>query len=60
MFSTRYMFDHYESRSKYNELISELESLGVKTNGKLTEIENMVDNIKQNFLMEYKSGSILT
>jgi len=54
------MLDDYESKSKFNELVSELESLGVKTNGKLTKIENMVDNIKQNFLMEYKSGSILT
>jgi len=50
----------YESTSKYHELVTELESLGMKTNGKLTEIENIVDNIKQNFLAEYKSGSVFT
>lgn len=57
------MFEAYESRSSYNELISELESLGIGTNkpklndlNDLYEIGNLVDNIKQKYIKEYKSA----
>jgi len=60
------MFDDYESRFNCNNLLSELESLGTNNKQKLNdlynsyEIESLVDNIKQNFLRDYKSGSIFT
>lgn len=57
------MFEAYECRSSYNELISDLESLGIGTNKRklndlndLYEIGNLVDNIKQKYIKEYKSA----
>ena len=62
------MFDSYESRDNYNELMSELESLGVGNTSKPKlndlndsyEIGNLVDNIKQKYIKEYKSASIVS
>ena len=51
---------------KYGWWISELNSLGINTEAKdeeLTDIkalEDLTDNIKQNFIHEYKNRSIMT
>jgi hypothetical protein len=48
-----------------NDSISELESLGVSTPklneiNDLDEIRNLVENLKQMYLQEYKSASVFT
>jgi hypothetical protein len=49
-----------KSQSEHNYMLTELESLGIKrevlqdSNG-MNEIENLVDNIKQTYIQDYRS-----
>ncbi len=49
-----------ETRSELNYLVNELESLGIRRENlhepnDIHEIENLVDNIKQTFIQDYRS-----
>jgi hypothetical protein len=48
-------------QSEYNYLLSELDSLGIRRDNlhesnDINEIENLVDNIKQNYIQDYRSS----
>ena len=56
------MADKNEYPEKYGWWISELNSLGINTDSKneestdLPALENLTDDIKQNFIRDYKTG----
>jgi hypothetical protein len=57
--------ENYNTSFKFNELASELRSLGLRTSNlnelnDIYELENLVDNLKQTLYVEYKSTSIFT
>ncbi len=55
------MADKNEHPEKYGWWISELNSLGINTDGKnekstdVQGLENLTDNVKQNFIRDYKT-----
>jgi hypothetical protein len=49
-----------KSQSEHNYMLTELESLGIKRevlqdSNDMNEIENLVDNIKQTYIQDYRS-----
>jgi hypothetical protein len=49
-----------KSQSEHNYMLTELESLGIKREvlqdpNDMNEIENLVDNIKQTYIQDYRS-----
>jgi hypothetical protein len=49
-----------KSQSEHNCMLTELESLGIKRevlqdSNDMNEIENLVDNIKQTYIQDYRS-----